>query len=59
MFFYRDIEEMIIKSREILSMPEENLHEIRFKAYQKSIDFLYSYKNRADDVIQIFKNLTN
>jgi hypothetical protein len=59
MFFYRDIEEMIIKSREILSIPEEKLHEIRFKAYQKSIDFLYSYKNRADDVIQIFKNLTN
>jgi spore maturation protein CgeB len=59
MFFYRDIEEMIIKSRKILSMPEEKLHEIRFKAYQKSIDFLYSYKNRADDVIQTFKNLTN
>jgi spore maturation protein CgeB len=59
MFFYRDIDEMITKSHEILSMPEEKLHEIKFKAHQKSIDFSYSYKSRADDVIQIFKNLAN
>lgn len=59
MFFYRNIEEIITKSHEILSMPEEELHEIRFKAYQKSIDFSYSYENRADNVIQIFKKLIN
>ena len=59
MYFYRDIDEMITKSREILSMQEDKLNEIRFRAYQKSINFSYSYKNRADDVIQIFDNLTN
>lgn len=56
-FFYRDLEEMVVKSHEILALSEKELYEIRYKAYQKSLNFGYSYKDRAVEVGKIFKKM--
>ncbi len=58
-FFYRSSEEMIEKAHSILDMNYETALAIRYAACNRSAESGYTYKERAKQVLSIFKNLLN
>ena len=58
-FFFSSIDELINLSKEILAMDEKQLDTVKYNAYQRSINEDYSYKTRAQSVLDtIQKHLT-
>ena len=56
-FFYKSEEDLYGKANLILNMDYETALAIRKKAIQRSVNSEYSYRNRAAQVIEIFKTL--
>ncbi len=56
-FFYENDEELIKKCTLILDLTFDKANEIRKSAYQKSIHSGYSYSVRAEEVLEIIRNL--
>lgn len=56
-FFYSNMDEMIVKSRQILEMDYETALTIRKNALKRSVDSGYSYEKRTEQVIKMFESI--
>ncbi len=58
-YYFNDDEELVAKTKLILSLSSEEAHQISINAYQKSVLNKCSYNERAKEVLTIFENLFN
>lgn len=58
-FFYQNDEDLIEKSKQLLSLGDEEIKNIQEKAYQRSVNSAYCYTNRAEQVYKTFEQLLN
>jgi spore maturation protein CgeB len=56
-FFFNDPADLVVKAKEILSMPAENIRAIRQQARDRSLNSGYSFKDRAQTVFETFRQL--
>ena len=56
-FFYENIDDAVSKINFILSLPKEKVDSIRKAALKRAIESGYSYKDRAANVFETFKNI--
>lgn len=56
-FLFRNTSEMVQKAKQLMAMPPGETNQIRESAITRSVQSEYSYKNRAAQLLEIFKKL--